>query len=959
MDPTLQRIVERLPDADAARWFYSRLQADQPERLERLHRAPPLLANLLTVAAFSPWLGDALLGDPDAIDWLGSEGNLARSCSKEAYVEELAGFARRGSHVDEQSLLAAFKYRELARIFLRDCLNLATLTETVEELSHLADALLERALARTYGEFVDRHGVPMTADAHGRATEAQFVVVGLGKLGSLELNYASDIDLMFLYSGTGATAATERREPAAPLDNHTFFNRLAAALVKLVGTAGRAPAVFRVDLRLRPFGREGDLSVRVDRAVDYYRRQARIWEHQMLLRARASAGSAALMDRFLDEVRDLIFRPEPLPGLLGEVRSAREKIDRAELARGGGFNVKLGPGGIREVEFIVQALQLAHGGRDTWVRTPRVLVGLQRLADRGLVGDSDRGVLSDAYHFLRTVEHRLQMQHGVQTQRLPTDAASLALLARRCGFDPRRGDPASQLRAELARHTPRVRAIYERVLVPTPPAAKVPPFPTAWSADEAAEAQHPLGAAARRLAALDSHGAGGGFAEHDGASSTRSLVAGIASRVRYPARTLRDFDRFLASLATREDFGRPEWSLASEPERLDQVMRLLASGAFVADMLASQPALALRVPGPLFCAVPRTQQELFESLVGALRDAGTFGARIAALRRAWYGEMVAIVAHDVLGGGSLAEIHREQTHLAEAALGAACWVAFDELLPEDDRTDSGLAFSLQALGPFGRARMDYGSALNLVLVYDDDAPSPSASLEPARVYARLAELLVRILSSLTSKGHLYRVEMPALPGGSGRGRATSLGRLIAYLRAEASAPELCAMLEARPIVGSVEFGDLVREEIVRTAFEQCDRSDALAEELRGTLRWHAREGHAASLAWDPRDLADIDRVARFVQLRARVDFAPGLGTTALIQHLGTVGALAPEAATDLAAGYDLLQRLDHQRRLVGDPGAPWARETLASAVGYEGAAALDADLEEVRRRVWAVCDSLV
>jgi glutamate-ammonia-ligase adenylyltransferase len=938
MDPKLHHLVERLPDAAAARRLYARLEAQQPERLERLRRTPALLANLLTMAAFSPWLGDALAGDPEAIDWL-CDGGLARSYSKEDFVAELDGLATRGGHADEQSLLAAFKHREMARIFLRDCLGHAALPETVEELSHLADAVLERALARVYGELVDRHGVPMTTDADGRAVEAAFVVVGLGKLGSLELNYASDIDLMFLYSAAGATAA-EGGAPASPLDNHTFFNRLAAALVKLVGTAGRAPAVFRVDLRLRPFGQDGDLAVRLDRAADYYRTTARIWEHQMLLRARASAGSVALMGRFFDEVRDLVFRPEPLPDLLGEVRSAREKIDRAELARGGGYNVKLGPGGIREVEFIVQALQLAHGGRDTWVRAPRVLVGLQRLADRGLIGDADRAVLSNAYHFLRTVEHRLQMQHGVQTQRLPTDADSLALLARRCGFEPRGGDPASQLRAELDRHTPRVRAIYERVLSPARAAAKATPPPSAWGADEAAEAGHPLDAASRRLEALDARWPGESGDDEDVADATSSLVAAIASRVRHPARALRRLDEFLASLATRDDLGHAEWVLVSQPERLDQVVALLASGDFFADLLAAQPNLALRMPGPLFCAVPRTGREFSESLVGALRDAETFGARITALRRAWYGELVAVGAHDVLGRRSLDEIHREQTELAEAALGAACWVAFDELLPHDDRTDAGLTFSLQAFGALGRAGMDYGAPLSLLLVYDGAAPSPSASLEPARVYERLAGLLVRILSSVTCDGYLYRAEAPA---GGWRGGATSLERLTGWVRDEAPAPEICAMLAARPVVGSDAFGETVRERIVAAAFERAGRSNGLADELRVALERRARVDGG---------LADAEIVARFAQLRARVDVAPGLGTRALIGRLGEVGALSD--AAELADGYDVLRRVDHQTRLMGEVTAARSPEALASAVGYESAAALAADLAEIGRRIRAV-----
>src|SRR6185503_18477605 len=251
------------------------------------------------------------------------------------------------------------------------------------------------------------------------------------KLGSMELNYASDIDLVFLYSDDGTTAGTGER---GEVSNREYFVKLSETIARLVGQSGGEGAAYRVDLRLRPHGRDGALACSLQEAERYYTHTAQDWERQALIRSRAAVGSPELFSRFKAAVTPSVFRPDvSVSGALASVRLAKQKIDR-QVEKKSGFNVKLGRGGIREIEFIAQALQLAHGGRDDWLRVSHTLVSLGRLADRGFITQPERSELSDAYYFLRTVEHRLQMEHGLQTHTVPETDEALSLLARRVGF---------------------------------------------------------------------------------------------------------------------------------------------------------------------------------------------------------------------------------------------------------------------------------------------------------------------------------------------------------------------------------------------------------------------------------------------------------------------------------------------------------------------------------------------
>lgn len=404
-----------------------------------------LLSDAATLAAFSPLLATTLLQTPEYLWWLDEKRRSVIDRDKGALLASLRRFAEASPPLDSQVIFTRFRRRELLRIYLRDIRRLATIAEITEEISNLADATLELALDMARGEIVERYGEA--------GNDAAFCVIALGKLGSRELNYSSDIDLVFLYSDEGISTGGRRDA----VTNREYFVKLAEHMIKLIGVHSGEGTAYRVDVRLRPHGTLGPLAVSFPDTVRYYQNDARPWERQVMVRSRCSAGDAALFKRFYGEIEPLVFvKDETVETALANARASKDKIDLH--ARGGGFNVKLGRGGIREIEFIAQALQLAYGGRDRWLREGHTLISLARLADRGHLSETELTELSSAYEFLRRTEHVLQMENGLQTHTVPDDAAKRALLARRIEMAG-----GGEFESDLVRHSENVARIFTRV----------------------------------------------------------------------------------------------------------------------------------------------------------------------------------------------------------------------------------------------------------------------------------------------------------------------------------------------------------------------------------------------------------------------------------------------------------------------------------------------------------------
>ena len=343
LDAKVESLIRDLPDEKGARLFLERLATEQPRAFQKLERDAPLLSDVLALSAWSPLLATTLEQNPEYISWLMRERADVRVRTCEQLKESLARFALTHSTLTPQAIFARFRRRELLRIYLHDVRRAHTLVETTEELSNLADAILDYALSLARQDLDNRFGAPLR-DERGRIATAEFCVIALGKLGSCELNFSSDIDLIFIYSDDGYTASSQEKEK---LSNREYFIKLAETISKLVGQPAGESAAYRVDLRLRPHGRDGALASSLAEALKYYEKSAQAWERQALIRSRAAAGSSSLFERFAKETERYIYREDvSVADALASVRLAKQKIDRKVEQSKAGFNVKLQRGGI-------------------------------------------------------------------------------------------------------------------------------------------------------------------------------------------------------------------------------------------------------------------------------------------------------------------------------------------------------------------------------------------------------------------------------------------------------------------------------------------------------------------------------------------------------------------------------------------------------------------------------------
>jgi glutamate-ammonia-ligase adenylyltransferase len=894
----LPTLLAQVPDPDEALNYLERYLRDaSPRVMSALERSPAALHYLLVLFSHSRFLSETLVQQPELILWLRRSSSrpgapldprLERIKSPEDLHEEFARFEATSFDQSPAVALARFKRREYLRITLRDVLNLATLAETALELSHLADVLLGRALRIAEQKLEKDYGAPQFTDAAGRVHSVRMTILSLGKLGGQELNYSSDIDLMFVYGEEGETAGGA----AGSVTNAEFFTRLAHAVLKTITQPTAEGAVFRVDLRLRPEGAQGNLALSLPAMLRYYQQRAREWELQMLIKARASAGDLETGRQFLRQARPLIYRAEFHLGAVEAVLNAREEITRQLRRRAGKaagraveWNVKLSPGGIRDIEFLSQCLQRLYGGAEPWLASAAgsTLVALQRLHDKGHLSGRDFFRLGSAYQFLRYVEHRLQLRDGLQVHTLPQDPDALERLARRCGLESSAGRSArEQFLHRIAQHFAEVREIYERILYPKlrREEGRAMPSPTAES--EAAIIA-PLG---RRLR-----------------EEYPALVQAVAeSGWMASPHARRGLQQFLSSAALESELMS---QLVAHPGWIAQAGEACARSDLVAAMLARHPdeveLVAQLAPAelPRFGVDPSwTAAETMSALRIAYRR-GTLGHVVRALR----------------GAAQPFDTFAALTELTEHALRAALEVAARETLgPAALET---APFSVIALGRLGTAEMDVASDVDLVFVADE-----SLSSDEREPWRRLAERFVHLASSHTREGMLFPVDTRLRPRGTEGEIVQSAAYVRDYFRAEAHGWEAATFLKARPIGANAQLGARtiaqVRE-ILLARFHKAEGINELRRQLLHTRTLLEKEGKKGRAKGDlktvPGGYYDIDYLLAFLSLTRAAPTAP----THILRQIAALessGALDPQRAQTLRSAALLYRSLDHAVRLV-------------------------------------------
>ena len=456
----IESLLASSPDPGVALDYLASFRERQPDAFRRAVGAGPRVQYLVAVFSHSRFLSEELLQHPA---WLDDLVDLDRVFSAEKYARSLSLFLNLQPPGTPLALgLAMFRRRQILRILVRDVLGFGTLAEIAEELSNLADGILDVSYNVIRGELIAKHGTPRFADEAGALRECGLAVIALGKLGGSELNYSSDIDLMFVYGGNGET------DGAAPISNKEFYKKVSNQYTDLLSTYTAEGLCYRMDLRLRPDGSLGEVCISLDGARQYYKTRARDWELQMMIKARVAAGDMETGRELLDFVEPLTYSTTLDFSAIEAVSETRERIGEKFSRRRGSraaLDVKLAPGGIRDIEFLVQCLQRLHGGRVPWVRHAGTLLALSRLNDKDLLSAAEYSRLASAYQFLRNIEHRLQFADDRQTHTLPSGREFLDQLAHAIPSADIGGHATGdRLLQELNAHLESVQEIYERII---------------------------------------------------------------------------------------------------------------------------------------------------------------------------------------------------------------------------------------------------------------------------------------------------------------------------------------------------------------------------------------------------------------------------------------------------------------------------------------------------------------
>ncbi len=962
--------------------FFAALE-DPPTVLSLLAEGRHTLNTLCTIFGASPYLANIIIQNPGLLDWLTQDHVWKNPVDRDALLNEILTASAGIDHIEEAyPILRHIKKREILRIGAKDLTGFAEITETTEGLTALAEATLEASYRIADRFLKKRFGTPQVEGTDGRPRECAFAILGMGKLGGEELNFSSDIDLLYLYESdqgetTGISDASGRVQ--GKVENHLYFVRLGERITDMIHANTEDGFVFRVDLRLRPEGNQGPVASSLRSYELYYESFGQTWERAAHLKCRPVAGDIPLGREMIALLRPFVYRKYLDYGAIAEIQEMKERILR-KLAQGRaqGFNVKLGRGGIRTIEFLIQSLQLLFGGKITWIRERNSLRALHRLCDKKIITYEDYAELSQAYLFLRDVGHKLQIENQLQTQTLPKDPEQLDRLARRC----RRTDGKSLIK-ELTKHTSHVEALFEQLFrkkEDDEPETGSLLQGIAWGiaeGEEAARELSGLGFADPRRALKNIGILREGPPYQHNSSRCRAAFLRVApSLIREagassdPDMALNHLERFISGYHARETF---YTILGDNPEALRRIISLFSISNYLSNLLIRHPeAMEVLLGGDVMerCVLKEAYvRQLMEELEYRSPDASVLDI----LRRFKHMEEMKIGLRDILTKPDILQTEHSLSHLADACLEAAYTLAWVELVQTfgTPRESNGhpAEFAILGAGKLGSEELTYGADLDLLFVYSEEGDTTG----PLRIvnqdfFSRLAGRITAILSTLTGEGIAYRIDMRLRPLGESGPLVQSLEGYSHYFTRSLQPWERQALTRIRFCAGHRRCGEALLDRIGETLFATPPKPD-LREAVRAMRRKIEEEKSShrrrqIQFKTGAGGLIDIEFLVQYLALRfgheiEELRFAPPLK---ILETARCKGLLSERDHTVLKEAYLFLHRLESRARIVQDrpitslSSDPEQNRSLALRMGYPGdinrpGEALLRDLRETTQKI--------
>lgn len=965
----LAELLPKSSDADMALNNLDRFvgAARNPLSLASLfERDRDALPTLVQIFATSQHLSDLLISDSESYDLLRlTEG---QPVSREALVDELCTeVAALGA--EEPTVLAAlrrFKRREILRISYGDIIRGQKLDTVTRQISILADAIVEAAVRTARRKVESRRGGPRIP----KGAKPRFVVLALGKLGGNELNYSSDIDLVFLHDpGRGA-------EPGSQHSCSEFFDRVAREVVKLLAETTELGAAYRVDLRLRPAGQSGPMVMSLEGALHYYDSSGRTWERQAFVKARPIAGDLELGQEFLAQLEPWIYRRYLSRADITGIKALKRRIEqRTQRERADLHNVKTGHGGIRDIEFVIQFLQLLNGGDLTALRTGNTLEALAVLEQCGCLTHQERTLLEENYGFLRKIEHRLQIMFDLQTHLLPTDSVELRKVAIRMGYADKPGQNAlAAFESDYRQKTEVTRKILDHllhdafsddshtapesdlVLDPQPVQEQIAEVLSRYRFQDIPQAyKNLMELSSEKIRFLSTR-------------RCRHFLAAIAPRLLEAIARTPDPDFTLINLSkVSESLGGKGvlWELFSfNPPTLHLYVELCSSSQYLSGILISNPGMIDELLDSLLLDRLPSLGVLESTLAELTRGAEDIDPILHSFKNA---QQLRVGVRDILGKEQIDATTGALSDIAQACLAeitrqeySKLAAKFGEPMQEDGRTRSELI--IVAMGKFGGRELNYYSDLDLIFLYDIDGMTVHprrgrrelATTTNQHFFSELGQRIIKTASHLGPHGRLYQIDARLRPTGKSGPLATSIAEFRRYFsEGHGQLWERQALCEARVVQGVPTARAAAQAAIHEAAYahpwrtEDADSVRNMRERLESTVT-------SGNLKRGPGGLVDIEFLVQMLQLKhgREIESLRVPGTFAAMDALFAAGFLNRDDYDFFTRSFRLLRTVQARLRLMSVTARddlPDDQRELAKLAGLLGYSTADGLLDDCRQ----------
>lgn len=755
---------------------------------------------LKILSSYSCFLGRVTLTDPSILDYLSQPKNIKNKKTASQFLKDVNAINKEvDSGEDLGSRLRQYKYREFSRIIYRDILSLSPFSDTMEELSDLASAIVE-SVVRFFSEELDTK------------PNGEFVVLGMGKLGGRELNLSSDIDLIYVYRDNG--------------DPDPFF-KLAEKVTRLLSAVTQDGFLYRVDLALRPGGGKSSVAVPIEGAIEHYFYWGDTWERAAMIKVRPIAGDLALGDEFIKEIEPFVYKKFLDYQSIEELKDMKTKLDKLQKKR----DVKLGKGGIREIEFFIQALQLVNAGEISGIRERNSLTALKKLRKLNIIDEEVFESLTSSYLFLRKVEHMIQLVDERQTHKIPASSEDITILAKRCNLADK-----AEFEELYKEHTSSVSKIYKHLFFDPSQQTEefgkefweLADFLTSGNIDEA-EAVENL----RKLGFKNPESAIDIFSKlldprlgaltQGGKLTTKKVIPAFLGEILKsfdPDASLVNLERFISGIGWRSSI----YSVLLEnPEIIKLLARLFSTSGYLSNFLIRHPeyldVITLRDVRTEFAS----KKEMLESLQESMKEATDEEDKLDAIRKFRHVETLKICLRDLNGEVDPFYVGKYLSMVAEAVLEVGLQLAWDIVTKTQKGKHKKINMHILGMGKLGGQEMSYNSDLDVIFIYE------GADHE---FYSKLGQKVISVLSVPTGEGYAYKIDLDLRPSGRSGALVTSFDSFKEYHKNSAQIWERQSLVRARPTAGSKQLGKKIMEAVTQFVYKESYPKDFYKEIYR-------------------------------------------------------------------------------------------------------------------------------